>query len=167
MLEEAIPFFRRFGLTVEAPGAKNDLAELTAILPEVEARADPAFGRAGRAIADFQPTLDMARAYAPEMLNALTKLGQITGYYDADGHYARTALADLNLFSFDQATSQLEPAPAADQFKPFGSERFLKRCPGGASSPAADHSSPFYDPPWSESGLTGSECDPDQVAPGP
>ena len=69
-------------------------------LPTVQGRAGSAFGRAERAIDDFQPTLDFARPYTPDILNALTKLGQITGYYDANGHYARAGVANLNLFSY-------------------------------------------------------------------
>ena len=92
---EAIPVFRDLRLTVSSPGANNDLGELTALLPEVESRARPAFRRAIRAIAAFQPTLEFARPYAPEMLNGLARLGQITANYDANGHYARALVSDL------------------------------------------------------------------------
>ncbi len=163
VVSEAIPVFTDLRKTVALPGSANDLNELFATLPTVQGRAGPAFGRAERAIADFQPTLDFARPYTPDILNALTKLGQITGYYDANGHYARAGVGNLNIFSYQDATGDLEPIPAADQYGPMGPARVPSPCPGGAAAPAPDDSNPFVAPLWPESGLTPEDCDPDDL----
>jgi phospholipid/cholesterol/gamma-HCH transport system substrate-binding protein len=167
VLADTVPVVRDLRRTAYEPGPANDLGELTAILPEVESRVEAGFRHAAQAIGDFQPTLEFARAYTPEMVNALAKLGQVTAYYDANGHYVRAGIADLNLFRYDEASGTLEPAPGSEQYAPFGSTRISQRCPGGATQPAPDLSNPFYGDLWPESGLDGSECDPTEVPPGP
>ena len=39
---------------------------------------------------DSQPQVDYFREYTPDVVAALSNLGQTGGYYDANGHYART-----------------------------------------------------------------------------
>ena len=39
---------------------------------------------------DSQPQVDYLREYTPDVVAALTNLGQAGAYYDANGHYART-----------------------------------------------------------------------------
>ena len=99
MVQKAVPVFRNLRLTVARPGQANDAGELLALLPAVQKRAARSFPHAEQAISDFQPNLNFARAYTPDFFNGLAKLGQITGYYDANGHYARVSFSDLNLFS--------------------------------------------------------------------
>ena len=56
----------------------------------------------------------------------------------------------------------------SEQYDVFGSSAGVKkRCPGGASQPAADGSSPFVEPPHSGSGVTTSDCNPADAPPGP
>ena len=58
--------------------------------------------------------LQFARPYVPDLLGTVTKLGQITAYYDADGHYARIQPAQLGLFHYDNPGSNLLlPIPAS------------------------------------------------------
>ena len=92
MIQKAVPLFKNLRLTVRRPGKANDAAELLAALPAVQQRAADAFPHSEQAIADFQPNLNFARAYTPDIFNGFAKLGQITGYYDANGHYARDLL---------------------------------------------------------------------------
>lgn len=164
---ESVPFFKNFRRTLSASGPHNDLGDLTATLPKVGKRAGKDFPRAVKALEDFQPTAEFARPYFPEMVQSLAKLGQVTGYYDANGHYVRTQLSNMNLFAYDQGTGMLEPAPMSQQFDLFGPERIYTRCPGGVIESAPDNSNPFYNPPWPSSGLSGDECDPTQIPPGP
>lgn len=167
VVKRAQPVFTDLGQVVRKSGDANDLGELTASLPTVDKKAGPGFRRAERAVADFEPTLGIARAYSPEMLNALTKLSQITSRYDDAGHYITVRPSGQNLFSYNGGTGVLDPLAASDQYDPFGPPSFPARCPGGASQAAADGSSPFVAPAWPGSGLTPSDCDPAALPPGP
>jgi len=165
-LSRAVPVFRNLRLTVRRPGPHNDAGETFAILPTVQQRTSTAFPNSERAIADFQPTLDLFRAYTPDIFNGFAKLGQVTGYYDANGHYARVQPTDMNLFSFNSGTGVLDPISTSEQYDAFSPPRTFRRCPGSATQPAPDGSNPFVDPPVS-GGASSSTCDPADVPPGP
>jgi phospholipid/cholesterol/gamma-HCH transport system substrate-binding protein len=168
VLSRAVPVFKDLRLTMRRPGFANDTGELLAVLPAVAERASKAFPHSEQAIADFQPTLNFARAYTPDIFNGFGKLGQVTGYYDANGHYARIQLSDLNIFRHDPVTGVLDPIPPSEQYAPFGgSAAATKRCPGGGTQPAADGSNPFVEPPWTGSGVTAADCNPADAPPGP
>ena len=168
VLTRAVPVFRDLRLTVARKGFANDSAELLAFLPDVEQRASKAFPHAEEAIDDFLPNLNFFRAYTPDLLNAFGKVGQLTGYYDGNGNYARLQFASLNIFERDASSGALDPIPPSEQFNAFGAGKPSQtRCPGGASQPAPDGSSPFTDPPVAGAGITPSDCDPTDVPPGP
>ena len=61
VISEALPVVSDLRKIVSRPGKADDLGDLFATLPTVQNRANSAFGRAERAIGDFQPTLDFAR----------------------------------------------------------------------------------------------------------
>ncbi|MGC1165189.1 MAG: MCE family protein [Solirubrobacterales bacterium] len=165
VLSKFVPFIRNLRLTVARPGKANDAAELLAVLPTVRQRASKAFPHAEDAIAGFQPNLDFARAYTPDIFNGFGKLGQIAGYYDGNGHYVRAATAAQNLFAYEGGS--LNPITKAQQFDAFDASAPVRRpCPGGATQKAPDGSNPFVDPPWS-GGVNASECNPADVPPGP
>lgn len=165
VLSKFIPLTRNLRLTVARPGQANDAAELLAALPTVEQRASRTFPHSEDAIAAFQPNLNFARAYTPDLFNGIGKLGLAAGYYDGNGHYVRAATAVQNLFSYNAGT--LEPIPKSQQFNAFGASAGVhRRCPGGATQPAPDGSNPFVDPPASGS-VNSSECNPADVPPGP
>ena len=166
VLSKAVPVFKNLRLTMRRPGPHNDNDELFAILPTVQQRTSTAFPHAEGAIADFQPTLDLFRAYTPDLFNGFGKLGQITGYYDGNGHYARALPAGLNLFDYDDGSGGLDPIPIGEQYDAFGSPHTFRRCPGGATQPAPDGSNPFVDPPI-PGAAPSSTCDPADVPPGP
>ena len=159
VIQKAVPLFKNLRLTVRRPGKANDAAELLAALPEVQQRAAKAFPHSEEAIADFQPNLNFLRAYTPDIFNGFAKLGQVTGYYDADGHYARISFSNLNIFNY--SGGELQPIPPSRQFETLGSGQTVKRrCPGAATQPAADGSNPFVEPPFAGSGVTSSQCNP-------
>jgi phospholipid/cholesterol/gamma-HCH transport system substrate-binding protein len=165
VLSKFVPFTRNLRLTVSRPGKANDLGELLTVLPVVQERAAKAFPHAEDAIAAFQPNLNFARAYTPDLFNGLGKIGQVAGYYDGNGHYVRAATAAQNLFSYNAGS--LEPITKAQQFNAFGeSAPVHRRCPGGATQAAPDGSNPFVDPPSSGS-VNSSECNPADAPPGP
>jgi phospholipid/cholesterol/gamma-HCH transport system substrate-binding protein len=166
VVAKAVPLFRNLRLTVRRKGFANDGGELLALLPDVQKRAGQAFPHAEGAIAAFQPTLNFARAYTPDFFNGLAKTGQITGYYDANGHYARVSFSDLNIFS--DSGGVLKSIPASQQYEPFGGSASVRRpCPGGATQPAPDGSNPFVEPRTAGAGVTTSECNPSDSPPGP
>ncbi len=168
VLSRGVPVFKNLSLAVRRPGFANDSAELLAALPAVEQRASRAFPHSEAAILAFQPNLNFFRAYAPDLFNGFAKLGQVSAPYDGNGHYVRSSLSDLNLFNYGSGSRELEPISPSEQFKVFGDSAAIKRrCPGGASQPAADGSSPFTEPPFSGSGVTTSDCNPADAPPGP
>jgi phospholipid/cholesterol/gamma-HCH transport system substrate-binding protein len=159
VIQKAVPLFKNLRLAVRRPGKANDAAELLAALPEVQQRAAKAFPHSEEAIADFQPNLDFLRAYTPDIFNGFAKLGQVTGYYDADGHYARISFSNLNIFNY--SGGELQPITPSRQFETLGSAETVKRrCPGGATQPAADGSNPFVEPAVAGAGVTSSQCNP-------
>lgn len=168
VLSKAVPVFKNLRLTVRRQGFANDSAELLGTLPAVQRRASRAFPHSEDAIAAFQPNLNFFRAYAPDLFNGFAKLGQVTATYDGNGHYARASLSGLDIFDYNSETGVLDPISPSEQYDAFGSSAGVKRrCPGGASQPAADGSSPFVEPPFGGSGVTTSDCDPADAPPGP
>jgi phospholipid/cholesterol/gamma-HCH transport system substrate-binding protein len=166
VLSKFVPFTRNLRLTVARPGKANDAAELLTVLPSVREQTSKVFPHAEDAIAAFQPNLNFARAYTPDIFNALGKVGQIAGYYDGNGHYVRASTAAQNLFAYEGGT--LNPITKAQQFDAFGSSAPVRRrCPGGATPSASDGSNPFVNPPSSGSSVSTSECNPADAPPGP
>jgi phospholipid/cholesterol/gamma-HCH transport system substrate-binding protein len=169
VLSKAVPVFKNLRLTVRRKGFANDSAELLAALPAVQQRASRAFPHAEAAITAFQPNLNFIRAYTPDLFNGFARLGQVSAPYDGNGHYVRASFSDLNIFKYNEGNRALEPIAPSEQYDAFGSsgEQVKRRCPGGASQPAADGSSPFVEPPFDGSGVTTSDCNPADAPPGP
>ncbi len=168
VLSRAVPVFKNLRLSARRKGFANDTAELLGFLPSVEERSAKTFPHAEQAIAAFQPTLNFARAYTPDIFNGFGKLGQITGYYDGNGHYARVQFA-LNLFKRNSESGELEPITPSQQYEAFGESASARRpCPGSATQSAPDGSNPFTEPPFSGSGVhPSSDCNPADAPPGP
>ncbi len=167
VLSKAVPVVKDFRLSAKREGFANDAAEALGFLPAVQTRAAKAFPHAEEGIDAFQPTLNFARAYTPDIFNGFGRLGQITGYYDGNGHYARAQFV-LNLFRRDEASGELKPITPSEQYDPFGSSAGARRpCPGGGTQAAPDGSNPFTDPPFAGSSVSPSECDPADAPPGP
>lgn len=168
VLSKAVPVFKDLRLSTSRPGFANDAVEALGFLPVVQERASRAFPHAEQGIEAFQPTLNFARAYTPDIFNGLGRLGQITGYYDGNGHYARAQLV-LNLFRRNSASGELEPLTPSQQYDSFGGSASVRRpCPGGGTQPAQDGSNPFTEPPFAGSGVSpSSACDPADAPPGP
>jgi len=168
VLSKAVPVFRNLRLTVRRNGFANDSAELLGFLPAVQQRASRAFPHSEGAITAFQPNLNFIRAYTPDLFNGFARLGQVSAPYDGNGHYVRSSFSDLNLFKYNSENRELKPIAPSEQYDVFGTSAGVKkRCPGGASQPAADGSSPFVEPPHSGSGVTTADCNPADAPPGP
>jgi phospholipid/cholesterol/gamma-HCH transport system substrate-binding protein len=169
VLSKAVPVFRNLRLGVAREGFANDSAELLAALPDVQQRSSRAFPHAEAAIAAFQPNLNFARAYTPDIFNGIGRLGEVTGYYDGNGHYARVRLSNLNIFNYESGSGVLKAIPPSKQYEVFGGSATVRRpCPGGVTQAAADGSSPFTEPPFAGAGVhPPSECNPADAPPGP
>ena len=171
---KSTPVFSKLADITHLPGANNDLADTLNELPTTRKKGKRALPDASQALDDSIPDLTFFRPYTPELLAWLSKFGESTAYYDANGHYARVQPAASNVFDYNtpvagQATGdyttsnvQFPISPTAPYF-----ENPMTRCPGGGSAPAPDASNPFVQPAWPASDLSAADCDPTQVAPGP
>jgi phospholipid/cholesterol/gamma-HCH transport system substrate-binding protein len=168
LAHRAVPVVGDLRQAVATPGPDNDLTDVLRVAPRIEELAAVTKNTGIDAINDSTPNIRFMRAYSPDLLAAISNLGQVTAYYDGNGHYARVLPAALGTFSYDAATEELEPTwkdPAAqfdfftstaNAFEPGGFER----CPGSASQEAEDGSTPFLEG-------VGGDCDPaDFVIPG-
>jgi phospholipid/cholesterol/gamma-HCH transport system substrate-binding protein len=164
VLNKFIPFTRNLGLALNRPGPHNDTTYLLKEIPIVQQRASDTFPHAEAAIAAFQPQLNFARSYTPDLFAALSHLGAAAAGYDGNGNYVRGSISGANLFGY--GGGKLTPITRAEQFKGFTSTSTPFRCPGGATQPAADGSNPYVNPPHTGSSVTPSECNPKQGAGG-
>jgi phospholipid/cholesterol/gamma-HCH transport system substrate-binding protein len=159
--ERAIPVVGDLRTAIAKPGPDNDLTDVLRLAPRVQELASIASDRGIDAINESEPNVELFRSYSPDLMAAIAKLGQVTAFYDGNGHYARALPAGLGTFSYNPATEELSPIfddPAAQTdfytstagaFNPAGFER----CPGAGSQAPADGSAPFLDD-------VGGQCDP-------
>ena len=89
----------------------------------------------------------------PDLVGFLRTFGETSAYYDADGHYAHVSPVFADFASGGDNT--LTPVTPQQGLQGLISHQ-LRRCPGAATQPAADGSSPFID-----SALLG--CDPSET----
>lgn len=160
VLTKFIPFTQNLTRTLDREGQHDDATELLATLPTVERLASSTFPHAEDAIAAFQPQLNFARSYTPDLFNALGHLGAVAGTYDGNGNYVRASISGQNLFEYEGG--KLDPITRGDQFNGFTSTSTPRRCPGGATQPAPDGSNPYVSPTHTGSSVDASECNPDQ-----
>jgi phospholipid/cholesterol/gamma-HCH transport system substrate-binding protein len=161
VVSKSVPVFRDLHLTVRRQGKHNDLASTLKELPAVQKKASTSFPAAINALNQTQDEIAFARPYAPDLVGWLTKFGQVTSFYDGNGHYARVESANSNLFSCTPAAGNcvLTAIPPSQQFNGLDFES-ATRCPGGATQPIAG-SNPFLD-----DGNLNGDCDPGDVPPG-
>ncbi len=160
VVNRAVPVFSDLRDTVRAPDGSNPLADLVKASVPLHKRGGPASRTGIRALDASQPVIAFARPYAPDLLGSFTKLGQVSGYYDGNGHYARVGNSAFNLFNWNSVTNNLDPIPLADKFNGF-TTALSTRCPGG-STQAITGSNPFTD-----QGKLAGKCNPADVPPGP
>jgi phospholipid/cholesterol/gamma-HCH transport system substrate-binding protein len=151
---ESIPVLAQLSGLLKAPPGVGDLTTLLEDTPSLARIAIPAFPRMIAQMNYSQQQVDYFREYTPDVVAALTNLGQLGAYYDANGHYARTQPV-FNAFAVNSA-NQLEPMPSFET-RDTGLHVVKSRCPGGAVQPPADGSAP-----WAVPG-----CDPTSTPPGP
>jgi len=142
LVKTATPVVGNFNTAINKPGPSNDITDLVKALPElakVLTTASPAIVTASK---ESVPITAFFGPYAPDLAGTLRTFGQAAAYYDADGHYARVnpVLPDFKL----GAGNTLKPTTPQSAFEGLKTGQ-LRRCPGAATQPAADGSSPFVD----------------------
>ena len=127
---------------IRNPSGGGDLITLLQATPSLERLAKSAFPRMVKEFNDSQQQVDTFRQYTPDVVAALSDLGQIGANYDANGHYARTQ-PFFGAFGVDSA-NQLAPRLPSERFQ--GLQVTHTRCPGSAVQPAADGTAPWMVP---------------------
>jgi phospholipid/cholesterol/gamma-HCH transport system substrate-binding protein len=132
-----------FSLAFSRPGPNNDLTDWANALPGLAKALTTASPSTVTALRESVPITAVFGPYTPDLNGTLRTFGQATAYYDANGHYARIGpvFSDFTLGANNTLT------PAANQTQALESllRGQLRRCPGAATQPAADGSSPFTD----------------------
>lgn len=141
VVQEAQPTIADLNELIRTPGPNNDLIELTAKQPRLAELTASVFPRAIRALDRSDPVIEYARGYTPDLVGWITKFGQAAAYYDANGHYARVTPV-LSPTSFDRPNYRLVGVPPAEHLNGFASGS-RPTCPGSATQPAPDGSSPW------------------------
>jgi phospholipid/cholesterol/gamma-HCH transport system substrate-binding protein len=150
---EAIPTITALNALIHSPSGTGDLTTLLLETPKLAQLAATAFPQLIQAMNASQTQLDTLREYTPDVIAALTNVGQASGYYDANGHYVRV---QPTFFAFGtDSQNQLTTRPPADRYQ--GLQTVSVRCPGGSLQPAPDGSTPQSVP----------GCQPTQTPPGP
>jgi phospholipid/cholesterol/gamma-HCH transport system substrate-binding protein len=143
-----------FSLAFSRPGPNNDLTDWANALPALAKALSTASPSTVTALRESVPITAVFGPYTPDLEGTLRTFGQATAYYDANGHYVRInpVFPDFKL----GANNNLTPAASPQQALEGLLHGQLRRCPGAATQPAADGSSPF----------TAGEllsCDPSEV----
>jgi phospholipid/cholesterol/gamma-HCH transport system substrate-binding protein len=153
LVKTATPVVSDFSEAISKPGSGNDLTEAALALPQIAKTLTTASPANVRALEESVPITALFGPYTPDLQGFLRAFGQSTAYYDANGHYARVTgmFPDFEL----GGENTLKPANPSQVVQGLKTGQ-LRRCPGSATQPAADGSSPFTD-----NGQLG--CDPSEV----
>jgi phospholipid/cholesterol/gamma-HCH transport system substrate-binding protein len=153
LITEAIPTIGALDDLIHNPSGTGDLTTLAQSAPGLAAIAETTFPALVNELNDSQNQLNYLRYYTPDVVAALTNLGQAGAYYDANGHYVRTQPVLLP-FALD-SNNQLQTQFPSQRYQ--GLQAVRTRCPGSAVQPSPDGSAPETVP----------GCDPSSVPPGP
>ncbi len=151
---EATPVLHNLSLAVSKPGPNNDLTDAFQGYPALARSLAADTPNVIKGLEEGTTFFSHLRPYSPELTGFARSLGQTTSYYDANGHYIR-ASATVPTFTLGSEGS-LVPSESLKQGVQNLKRGQQSRCPGAATQPAADGSSPFTD--------TGQlECNPAEV----
>lgn len=136
--QESLPTVTALAALIHNPSGGGDLTTLFQDTPALARVAASAFPTLIREMNDSQSQLDYLREYTPDVIAALTNLGQASGYYDANGHYTRTQ-PFFGAFGLN-ASNELTTISPAERYQ--GLQVVHGRCPGGATQATPDGSAP-------------------------
>ena len=135
---EAIPTLAKLDTLISDPNGGGDLTTLAESAPGLVTQADRAFPTLVRNFTESRAQINYLREYTPDIVAALTNVGQASSYYDANGHYVRTSPL---IFPFTtNSMGQLVAQNPADRYD--GLQHVSNRCPGSAAQANPDGSSP-------------------------
>lgn len=152
LLEEGIAPTRQLSAAISKPGANNDLTDLARALPGLAASLKTSSPDNVKALRQSVPITNFFGPYAPDLVGLFNTFGQVTAYRDANGQFARVTPDFAN---FALRGEKLIPVAPEQGLEGLKTGQTL-RCPGAATQPAEDGSSPFID-----EGLLG--CNPGQT----
>ncbi len=136
--QAAIPTVTALSALIHNPSGTGDLTTLLRDTPQLARLAASAFPNLVEAMNASQNQLDNLREYTPDVVAALTDVGQASAYYDANGHYVRV---QPSFFAFGlDSQNQLTDRPPSERYQ--GLQNVSARCPGSAVQPAPDGSTP-------------------------
>jgi phospholipid/cholesterol/gamma-HCH transport system substrate-binding protein len=163
LVRTSTPTFHDFANTIGQPGANNDFTDLLRNLPKLAAVSHRSSANSINALKKSQKVIEFIRPYAPDFTAWIEKFAHTTGYYDANGHYARVQpIFSAFTFQDNGGDGILNPASPADRRSVITDRGNDRRCPGAATQPAQDGSSPFTD----DGRLSSNDCDPSNRPPG-
>ena len=136
------PAIRNFNEAFSKPGPNNDLTDIALVLPTLYKQLTTASPAVVQGEKESAPITAFFGPYSPDLVGALRTFGQSGAYYDADGNYARISPVFPSFALGEKDT--LKPTSGAAALASLKSNE-LRRCPGAATQPAADGSSPFVD----------------------
>jgi phospholipid/cholesterol/gamma-HCH transport system substrate-binding protein len=138
VIDAGIPTIGALNDLIHNPSGGGDLTSLAEATPALARIADTAFPEMIRQLNDSENQVEYLRNFTPDVVGALTNLGQASAYFDANGHYVRTqpALFPFGLDSNNELTTQF-PSQRFD-----GLKAVRTRCPGAASQATPDGSAP-------------------------
>lgn len=153
LLVEATPVVHDLSVAIDKPGPDNDLTDAALALPNLAKTLQTASPNTVKALHEGLPDSALFAPYAPDLEGFIRGFGEATAYYDADGHYAHV-LPQFDTFKLETENT-LKPVTPQEGLQGLKTGQ-LTRCPGAATAPAGDGSSPFAD-----GGLLG--CNPAEV----
>ncbi len=181
VLTRGVPVFRDLNRALNLPGKENDLADATGYLTSLQKRVADAVPITVASMQNSEDNLAFLRPYLPDLMAAIAHLNQVSGYYDADGHYARVTPGGLGVFGLTGGPTNFtftaqNASNVLDDYGSFGGTNFnvRRRCPG-AAAPVVLTSNPFAAPspagvflgPPNGAPASPTDCDSAQVVPGP
>ncbi len=142
LVTTATPAVANFNSAFSRPGPNNDLTDIVRLLPALYKQLTTASPAVVQGEKESVPITAFFGPYSPDLVGALRSFGETGSYYDANGGYARVnpILPDFKLGENDTLT----PTSGTEALANLKSGQ-LRRCPGAATAPAADGSSPFVD----------------------
>jgi phospholipid/cholesterol/gamma-HCH transport system substrate-binding protein len=153
LVHTATPVVGNLSQAFSKPGPNNDFTDAIRALPALTQALSTASPNGVTAEKESVPITAPFGPYSPDLQGFVRDFGQAAGYYDANGHYARATIVfdDFKL----GANNTLTPVTPQQGLEGLKTGQ-LRRCPGAATQPAADGSSPFID-----NALLG--CDPSEI----
>jgi len=140
LLVKGTPVVHNLGLGISRPGPHNDFTEAALQLPQLAKTLETASPATVAAERESIPNTAFFGPYSPDLQGLFRNFGQASAYYDANGHYIHVSPV-FNSFRLGE-NNTLTPITPQEGVAGLTTGQ-LRRCPGAATNPAADGSSPY------------------------